>query len=259
MTMINRFACALTLAAGAASSACDSLGTQEYAGEPLFVLNGVVSSRIEAQPEDLKIGLVFTGPSEDGDLLLAHVPAEVEGEFPARFTLRLLEPPPAEMIDASGSTSGTIVVAPSLPDGVIAVPPQADLLALADELGWVDVAPVGVTYLPEDASSNRDGDLQPGFNAWTYDVDAEIAAIEHDECAAAAAETLTQCRSACGNEDSPDFDEDAYASCAAACTTTACGTRPESTFRYLEAGEEVSFELGHSLLARSRAERDANN
>ena len=147
MTRTNRIACALTLAAGASAGACDSLATQDYAGEPLLQLRGEVRASLEAAPQNLKIGIVYAGPQVDGGQLLRHIPAEVEGDFPARFTVTIREPPPDDVV-FEGRAVAALVAADELPDGDI-VYAGSDPLALADAAGWRAVAPLNLVHLDE--------------------------------------------------------------------------------------------------------------
>lgn len=76
---------------------------EDYQGEPLMSLNGVVASTSAALDEGLVPALlmresIFTiTPSSPGKAYF--IQGEVEGSFPNAFTLRVYQPPPAETLD----------------------------------------------------------------------------------------------------------------------------------------------------------------
>jgi hypothetical protein len=74
-----------------ALAACDAQAGSQYGGEPLLTMTGSVTLELNVANEDELIpALGFA----DFDSQMYIVPAEVEGEFPAAFTLRVYQPPP---------------------------------------------------------------------------------------------------------------------------------------------------------------------
>ncbi len=83
---------ALALAAGVAG--CDAQADREYPGEPLFTLHGQVTGTPPLPPlEAAMIWQLGSPPAMSDQVLATRVP--VEATFPATFTIRLLQPPPA--------------------------------------------------------------------------------------------------------------------------------------------------------------------
>ena len=87
-------ACLLPLAT---SVACGSEAGEDYKGKPLFQISGSVRIENDEAPDDLVPALAYN--TEDG-LVLQDV--EVRGEFPAKFTLSVYEPPPPGTVFRDG-------------------------------------------------------------------------------------------------------------------------------------------------------------
>jgi hypothetical protein len=83
----------LILIAGAAAG-CDPVASNQYQGEVLATLQGVVRSQVQP-PIPLEVALVWGRPDGNGIKFIAEkVP--ITGTFPAQFTIQLHHPPPRE-------------------------------------------------------------------------------------------------------------------------------------------------------------------
>jgi hypothetical protein len=70
---------------------CDAQAGEPYRGEPLLTMSGSVELALEVEDQEALIPtLAFRGDDDTVHL----VDADVEGEFPAEFTLNVYEPPP---------------------------------------------------------------------------------------------------------------------------------------------------------------------
>jgi len=92
--LLRTSSCMLPLVAGVA---CGSKAGEDYKGTPLFQISGSVRIENDEAPDDLVPALAFN--TEDG-LVLQDV--EVRGEFPAKFTLSVYEPPPPGTVFRDG-------------------------------------------------------------------------------------------------------------------------------------------------------------
>lgn len=83
--------------AALALAGCGSQATPDYPGEKLSVVKGVVVSELtQAEPED---ALVVAEWGQVGAMFgFDRTVAEIEGEFPAQFSLTLYEPPPEQVL-----------------------------------------------------------------------------------------------------------------------------------------------------------------
>lgn len=101
--------------------ACDSQVTPGYEGEPLLVVRGSIG-RVGGEQLDptLQPAIGWYVKGDDTHLRIEDV--RVEGEFPANFTLELLEPPPDHVLmEADGAQIAwghIIAVQPDRPDEV---------------------------------------------------------------------------------------------------------------------------------------------
>ena len=77
-----------------AVSGCGSQASPEYRGDALLTLTGSVHLQEGSSNDRLLPTLAFEGPYGRWRV----VETDVEGEFPASFTLRVFEPPPDEMM-----------------------------------------------------------------------------------------------------------------------------------------------------------------
>jgi hypothetical protein len=71
---------------------CDSQAGKDYRGEPLLSINGSVVIQNQNPPGNLVPALAFINYNKR---TLDFAEVEVTGEFPARFTLDVFDPPPA--------------------------------------------------------------------------------------------------------------------------------------------------------------------
>lgn len=90
----------ITLPLLLAAVGCDSQTNSDYRGETLAQLRGVVYSPLTSAPPAMEVQIVWDWDDDEGDRLTGQK-AQVQGEFPASFTLDLTEPPPAEVIAVS--------------------------------------------------------------------------------------------------------------------------------------------------------------
>lgn len=83
----------MTLGLVAIGLGCDAQTGDQYRGEPLLTMSGSVQLALEVDNQDqLMPALAFRG--QDGDSRMFVVDADVQGHFPAEFTLNVYEPPP---------------------------------------------------------------------------------------------------------------------------------------------------------------------
>lgn len=76
-----------------ACTACDGLAPPEYRGEPLLSVRGSITS-VTGEKLDPRLvpAVAWMDDGDDARFLLQDV--DVRGDFPANFTLNMLEPPP---------------------------------------------------------------------------------------------------------------------------------------------------------------------
>jgi len=78
---------------------CDAQTGEQYRGEPLFTMTGSVELALTVEDqEELIPALAFRGLNSD----LYLMDADVEGQFPAEFTLNVYEPPPEAAMQVLG-------------------------------------------------------------------------------------------------------------------------------------------------------------
>jgi hypothetical protein len=73
-------------------SACSAQVEPDYLGEPLAVVRGAVVTGDEAPPSEVDAALIWASEPDEGGWPIARV--RVRGEFPAQFTIEVLDPPP---------------------------------------------------------------------------------------------------------------------------------------------------------------------
>ena len=76
----------------ALAAACDTQAGDEYQGETLAKLQGVVTNDLDELPPELEAVLVWENVSGEGDFVVGET-AVVDGEFPSSFKLEVLLPP----------------------------------------------------------------------------------------------------------------------------------------------------------------------
>ncbi len=126
------------------TSACDSQTDSDYRGDVLAELRGVVTLPAAlAAPAEMEIIIAWDYDAGDGDKVLGQT-APVRGEFPARFTLSITEPPPEEVLGGTdtdqidGATAGDRVGA----YGYIVVKPTGASVTAVEE---GTALPVGIS------------------------------------------------------------------------------------------------------------------
>jgi len=141
------------VALAALAGACDPQADPSYPGEPLVSLHGRVESTSDSTPLEAAMLWQRGPPPSDGDVELA-TRAPVEAGFPATFTLRLYQPPPAAARRrlAPGEVEFARANAAAVPFG-IAVTSVGNLPA-AGAPGYGIDADHWVVYLAEPAPSD---------------------------------------------------------------------------------------------------------
>lgn len=86
------------LALAVLAAACDAQTGDEYRGEPLADLHGVVSNELPRAPENLRLMVVWLAEIGQEDAFAVQG-AHLSGQFPFRFRLEIFEPPPAGAIN----------------------------------------------------------------------------------------------------------------------------------------------------------------
>jgi hypothetical protein len=129
---------ALALWAGAAG--CDPQADRDYPGEPLVTLHGQVATAPPLPPLEAAM-LWQRGPPPTVDDQELATRAPVESGFPASFTIRLFQPPPAaaRRALAPGEVGFARGNAAAVPFG-IAAPQVSDLPLAANPAYGVDLA-----------------------------------------------------------------------------------------------------------------------
>lgn len=94
MTPRPAIAAALAALALAAAAGCDAQADRDYRGEPLATIRGQVAGTAPLPPLEAAI-LWQRGPPPSVDDQDLATRAPVESGFPATFTLRIYQPPPA--------------------------------------------------------------------------------------------------------------------------------------------------------------------
>ena len=90
---------------------CAAQADPQYAGEALMMISGsVVASEAKLTDDVLPVVAWYSGGDDPSDEPPKHVQsAEVRGEFPNQFTMRLYEPPPDEAVSEARGPGGTLV------------------------------------------------------------------------------------------------------------------------------------------------------
>ena len=86
----------LTLLVVAAAAGCDSQAPSDYQGDALGTIHGTIRNQAASAPGAAEVVLLWHLETEDDQEVPVAVRTEVEGSFPASFTLDLFEPPPEE-------------------------------------------------------------------------------------------------------------------------------------------------------------------
>lgn len=92
---------AVTMAAALsvlAVTGCDAQTGDDYLGEPLADLHGVVRNEGERPPDDLRMMIVWLAEIGREDTMVIQG-ARLSGEFPVSFRLELYDPPPREALN----------------------------------------------------------------------------------------------------------------------------------------------------------------
>jgi hypothetical protein len=190
------FASALALAAAASLPACDAQTDPTYGGEPLATMHGTVTSSDPSPPAQASVTLIWEVWTTNGDTA-SGVQVPVSGDFPASFTLDLLAPPPADVLNPPppGETAqvGTAYIA-VLPEGVEYDPEM-------DEEDFLGAAPEHVlVYVAEDIQpgSYWESYLRSlptaGYHLYRWKKPTAAEEVEIDACQAQASDDCTECK-----------------------------------------------------------------
>lgn len=178
------------VALAALSCGCDPQAGGGYLGEPLATYDGYVSSAGVAPLEAAMLWQRGPPPSTDDQELATRAP--VETGFPARFTLRLYQPPPAaaRRTLAAGEVPYARANAAAVPQGIAALsigglPTASNAAYGLDPRHWI-------VYLPSDVPSGSlmewwlGGALAAGFHLLSVAPvnPACMSAQQLDACAA---------------------------------------------------------------------------
>jgi hypothetical protein len=128
--------------------ACSAQVQPDYRGEPLAVIRGALVTGEQVVPSEVDAALVWVSAKEGEDgWPVARV--RVRGEFPAQFTIEVLDPPPAS--EASSEPSADPVLDPTSIGLLAAIAPNSgDRVSYDEILGvWLDG---GVEYFWRDAN-----------------------------------------------------------------------------------------------------------
>jgi hypothetical protein len=90
----------LLVAALAATAACDAQAPAAYEGDALGTIQGTIRNEAADAPSAAEVVLLWHAESEDDAEVPVAVKTEVEGSFPASFSLDLFEPAPDEALGA---------------------------------------------------------------------------------------------------------------------------------------------------------------
>jgi len=192
--MLNARLIALTLPLALAPIACVSQTDSDYRGEVMAELHGIVTvpAALEA-PGAMEIVVVWDFDNGDGDELLGQS-AEVRGEFPARFSLSITEPPPELVLGAGDPTGnrGAIGYIAAVPKGRSIADAREGLALPAAVSGRYTVVYTEHAVLPETmAAVQLGGAMSAGYHLLEV-IPAEVWTAEHPE-ALACDELSTDC------------------------------------------------------------------
>jgi hypothetical protein len=91
-TMTSKWTRTISFATCISAAACDAQHDLDYTGQAVWTLLGSIVSRDARIDEDTSAAIYWSNAGRHLDVLEE---VEVEGDFPAEFTLRAYEPPPA--------------------------------------------------------------------------------------------------------------------------------------------------------------------
>lgn len=159
---------AAAVLAPCALTACTDLASEDYKGDPLITVHGVVTNpqALTYTPADETRAMVLWSTS---DQVLRAATTDVEPTFPASFSIDLFQPPPAEAFvefDEEGHRVAIGLVA-FMTDEQLEIysayfaATQAGESADLSTLGPVAVATGQLMYLDDEASAAA---LAPGFD-----------------------------------------------------------------------------------------------
>ena len=86
----------LTLLSVIAAAGCDSQAPSDYQGDVLGTIQGTIRNQAASAPGAAEVVLLWHYETPDDQEVPVAMKTEVEGGFPASFTLDLFEPPPEE-------------------------------------------------------------------------------------------------------------------------------------------------------------------
>jgi hypothetical protein len=178
----------LSVILGLAPLACSAQADPDYRGEPLATIRGTVTTGDHPPSTEMEAALIWLQPEAlTGGAAYVVGRSRVTGNFPANFTLEILEPPPPD----AGFTDGFIAAIPaqSAPGqhtmGIPSGGPEIDPWSL---LGVAEHA--GIVYFPQDSQAPGDDiafaaefyKVPPvkGYHLWRSEVtrESEAAAFQ---------------------------------------------------------------------------------
>lgn len=204
--MTSKWTCTTLFATCISAAACDAQHDVDYTGQALWTLLGAIVTDDARIDQETSAAIYWSNAGRHLDVLEQ---VEVEGDFPAEFTLRAFEPPPATAqvsladvgiaavdiafglvvaVDA-GSAPFYPVVSSTTADNDAALAPGETLLE-GDDRAWLRGGAPGhlVAYLSAEppASAVCLADFTAGYNlvALTPKTSAEVASNEACELSA---------------------------------------------------------------------------
>jgi hypothetical protein len=198
--MTSKWTCTTVLATCLSTAACDAQRYSDYTGQAVWTLFGAIVSE-DAQIDEATSAAIYWSHAGKHFDVLERV--DVEGNFPAEFTLRTFEPPPAPAqvslaevgIAALDIALGLVVAvetetAPFYPTVISTIEDNAaplapgETLLEGDDRAWLRGGAPGhlVAYLSEEPPENAAclADFTAGYNlvALTPKTSAEVASNE---------------------------------------------------------------------------------
>lgn len=120
------------LLAFVALPACGAQKDNAYQGDTLVSVHGNIIVAGQAAPDSVRVALVWNNFAQNGDTSTVQ-DVTVQGSFPAKFQLDLLNPPPAEAFNDFSLHGHFPSEVPVAVGAILAVRPSADVAHLKDE------------------------------------------------------------------------------------------------------------------------------
>lgn len=201
-------AASLTASVALSGAACDALTGPDYPGESLLTLKGEVTEALEVEDADdgVQVAIVWVAGNANGALSPVAETTEVEGDFPASFSLDVYHPPEDSALVTFDNGArigiGFIVALPK--DGR-----TGDQVDLSTMLGVTNQH--AVIYIPGDQdlapaieANRKFHNGQVGFNLF----DVAATSPDYETCKTDAVAAIDSCHDDCTANCDPDSAED---------------------------------------------------